>query len=57
MAYQPASGCELWKIETVVPVTIDVKPGSDRNPLNLNSNGVIPITVFTTDVFSALGST
>ena len=28
-----------------VPITIDVKPGSDVNPLNLNGNGVVPIAI------------
>ena len=27
------------------PIDIDVKPGSDVNPLNLNGNGVVPIAV------------
>jgi len=34
-------------------VDIDVKPGSDVNPLNLNGNGVVPIAVLTTDDFDA----
>jgi hypothetical protein len=33
--------------------TIDVKPGSDRNPINLNSKGMIPISIFTTNDFDA----
>jgi len=28
-----------------IPIDIDVKPGSDVNPLNLNGNGVVPIAV------------
>ena len=28
-----------------VPISIDVKPGSDVNSLNLNGNGVVPIAV------------
>lgn len=45
-----------------IPVQIDVKPGSDTNPINLNSisdakkkpsNGVVPVTLFTTADFDA----
>lgn len=32
-------------VPTVEAVEIDVKPGSDVNPLNLNGNGVVPIAV------------
>ena len=36
-------------------VTIDIKPGSDRNPVNCNGkgNGVIPVAILTTDGFDA----
>lgn len=34
-------------------VTIDVKPGSYPNSINLKSKGVIPVAVFTTDDFDA----
>ncbi|HUT90132.1 MAG TPA: hypothetical protein VMY37_11590 [Thermoguttaceae bacterium] len=36
-----------------VPVQIDVKPGSDSNPINLASQGVITVAILTTDVFDA----
>jgi hypothetical protein len=36
-----------------VQPSIDVKPGSDRNPINLASNGVIAVAIFTTDDFDA----
>ena len=32
-------------------VDIDVKPGSDRNPINLKSKGVVPVAVFGADDF------
>ncbi len=36
-------------------VTIDIKPGSDVNPINCtNENGVIPVAVLTTDEFDAM---
>jgi len=41
---------------TMAPdVVIDIKPGSDRNPVNCNGkgNGVIPVAILTTDGFDA----
>jgi len=35
------------------PVEIDVKPGSDTNPINLASNGVIAVAILTTESFDA----
>jgi hypothetical protein len=36
-------------------VTIDIKPGSDPNPINCKGNpGVVPVAVLTTDTFDAL---
>ena len=37
----------------VVEVTIDIKPGSDPNSINLKSKGVVPVAVLTTDDFDA----
>ena len=34
-------------------MTIDVKPGSDPNSINLASNGLIAVAIFTTDDFDA----
>ena len=34
-------------------LAIDVKPGSDENPVSLRSKGVIPVAVLTTDDFDA----
>ena len=42
--------------ETPAPtlaVTIDVKPGSDTNPVNLKSKGVIPVAILGADDFDA----
>ncbi|MHC4278252.1 MAG: hypothetical protein ACYSTI_13180 [Planctomycetota bacterium] len=36
-----------------IPVTIDIKPGEVPNVINLNSNGSVPVAVFTTDDFDA----
>jgi hypothetical protein len=35
-------------------VFIDVKPGSDANPVNLKSKGRTPVALLTTDTFDAL---
>ena len=32
---------------------IDIKPGSDPNSININSNGVIPVAILTTECFDA----
>jgi hypothetical protein len=34
-------------------IDIDIKPGSDPNPINPGSNGVIPVAILTTDTFDA----
>ena len=34
-------------------LTIDIKPGSDPNPINPSSKGVIPVAILTTDTFDA----
>ena len=38
---------------SVLSVQIDIKPGSDPNSINLASNGVIAVAIFTTDDFDA----
>jgi ELWxxDGT repeat protein len=36
-----------------VTVAIDIKPGSDPNSINLGSNGVVPVAIFSTPTFDA----
>ncbi len=36
-----------------VNVTIDIKPGSDRNSVNLGSNGVVRVAILSTSTFDA----
>lgn len=36
-----------------IEVEIDIKPGSDENPVNLKSMGVITVAILTTDLFDA----
>ncbi len=35
------------------PVEIDIKPGSERNPINPKSQGVVPVAVFSSESFDA----
>lgn len=42
-----AAGTDPLTPETLT-VVIDIKPGSERNPVNLKNRGVIPVAVFTT---------
>jgi hypothetical protein len=37
----------------IVTVTVDIKPGEGRNPVNLRSRGVIPVAILTTSGFEA----
>jgi hypothetical protein len=37
----------------VIPVEIDIKPGSDTNPINLQARGRIPVAILTTEAFDA----
>jgi hypothetical protein len=39
---------ETFTVVCIVPVGINIKPGSFSNPINLNSKGVIPVAVLTT---------
>ena len=40
--------------EPVIPVEIDIKPGSDLNPINPMSRGVIPVALLGSDTFEVL---
>jgi hypothetical protein len=40
-------------VSEAVEIMIDIKPGSNPNSINLNSKGVVPVAVLTTNVFSA----
>jgi hypothetical protein len=39
---------------TTVSITLDIKPGSDPNSINVKSKGVTPIAILTTDIFDAM---
>ncbi|NNE84470.1 MAG: hypothetical protein HKN28_10925 [Alphaproteobacteria bacterium] len=36
-----------------LPVTIDVKPNTDPNDINLSAGGVVPVAIFSTETFDA----
>jgi uncharacterized delta-60 repeat protein len=38
---------------SATPVSIDIKPGSSTNPINLSNNGLIPVAILTTPAFDA----
>ncbi len=38
---------------TPIPVTIDIKPGSFPNTINLGSQGTVPVAIFSTPTFDA----
>jgi len=50
-----ADADSLWKISpvSVIPelITIDIKPGSDPNSINLCSNGAVPVAILGSDTF------
>ncbi len=39
-------------VNSVIDAVIDVKPGSDVNPINLGANGVLPIAILSTHTFA-----
>ena len=41
------------KIQFVMPVSIDIKPGSFPNSINLGSNGVVPVAILGSATFDA----
>jgi ELWxxDGT repeat protein len=58
-AWSSDSGTELWKweLEPAEPGTqtiqIDIKPGDDTNTLNLTSNGLLTVALFSSSDFDA----
>jgi hypothetical protein len=43
----------ISEVDPTVVVAIDIKPGSDENPINLGSKGVLPVCVFSSEEFDA----
>jgi hypothetical protein len=48
--WEDVSGLDFSPV-VVEAVEIDIKPGSDLNPINLMSRGVIPVAIFGSDTF------
>lgn len=47
-------GNSIWKLSRkIVTVTIDIKPGTYPNSINLKSNGLISVAILTTEDFDA----
>jgi hypothetical protein len=44
---------DIQLIEIPFQVTIDIKPGSDPNSINLGSEGTVPVAIFSTVTFDA----
>jgi hypothetical protein len=55
-AAAPNAGAAYIYGPGVITVTIDIKPGSDPNSINLGASGVIPVAIFSTDSFDAPAS-
>jgi N-acetylneuraminic acid mutarotase len=57
--WNPCFGCDIATLEVfepaslVIKVSIDIRPGSPVNSINLKSNGVIPVAILTTNSFDA----
>jgi hypothetical protein len=43
----------LYPLQCTIDVDIDIKPGSDPNPINQGSNGLVPVAILSSDVFDA----
>jgi hypothetical protein len=42
-----------YRVAPTIPVTIDIKPGTSRNTINLSSNGTVPVAILSTPGFDA----
>ncbi len=50
------SACEIQALADdpcTIEASVDIKPGSDPNSINLKSKGVLPVAILTTDDFDA----
>jgi hypothetical protein len=46
-------GTDYRAPESVVEISIDIKPGGNPNSINLKSKGVVPVAILTTETFDA----
>ena len=57
LARPQGGSCDAGAYEAefeVITVDLDIKPGSDRNPINPMSRGVIPVAILGSDTFDVL---
>lgn len=43
----------IWEARVAESIMLDIKPWSSSNPINLKSNGVLPVAVLSTSMFDA----
>jgi len=48
-----ASGSTYSSFGVAQPIEIDVKPGTTKNPINLKSNGLVPVAILSNPAFQA----
>lgn len=53
IAFDSVSNQLNFEVVDVIPVGIDIKPGSTPNTINLGSNGVVPVAILSSDTFDA----
>jgi hypothetical protein len=46
-------GLLIFETHPLLGIDIDIKPGSERNPVNPKSEGVLPVAVFSSETFDA----
>ena len=55
--YDPLSGTDTWTYgdieDILIGVEVDIKPGSYPNSINLDSNGKVPVAIFSSATFDA----
>ena len=52
--FQALYGAAIFLVPSVLGIEIDIKPGTDLNPINVMSRGVIPVAILGSDVFDVL---
>ena len=53
-SYFPSSDQDNFEVIVNIPVPVDIKPTSCPNPLNVGSNGVLPVAIVGTEDFDVM---
>ena len=53
-SYFPSSDQDNFEVVVNIPVPVDIKPTSCPNPLNVGSNGVLPVAIVGTEDFDVM---